>query len=80
MTIVKAFVVASHTSPLGVISMLRPSNTSSLRSEDEGTAERLELRMANWLAIRAEGRIGIRAAVFLVSWLTALGLVFVLVR
>jgi hypothetical protein len=40
--------------------------------------DRLDLKMTGWLAVRAEGRIGIRAAVFLVAWLSALALIYLL--
>jgi|GraSoiStandDraft_4_1057263.scaffolds.fasta_scaffold1772690_1 hypothetical protein len=55
--------------------MLKPS-TVSLRKAAKSPVERLELKMTGWLAVRAEGKGGIRAAVFLVSWLTALALVY----
>jgi hypothetical protein len=38
--------------------------------------EWIELTLTRWLAIRAQGTRGIRAAVFLVLWLTALGFVY----
>ncbi len=38
--------------------------------------EWIELSLTRWLAIRAKGPGGIRAAVFLVLWLTALGFVY----
>jgi hypothetical protein len=56
------------------------SSATIIRKADEGAVERLELRMTGWLAVRAEGRGGVRAAVFLVSWLTALGLVYLLCK
>jgi hypothetical protein len=42
------------------------------------TLDRLDLKMTGWLAVRAEGRNGIRAAVFLVAWLSALALIYLL--
>ena len=38
--------------------------------------EWIELNLTRWLAIRAQGTVGIRAAVFLVLWLTTLTFVY----
>jgi hypothetical protein len=38
----------------------------------------LEISLTRWLAVRAQGTYGIRAAVFLVLWLTALGFAYFL--
>jgi hypothetical protein len=40
--------------------------------------EWIELNLSRWLAVRAQGAGAIRAAVFLVLWLTALGFVYLL--
>jgi hypothetical protein len=48
-----------------------------MRSDREGQNEWIELNLTRWLAVRAQGARAIRAAVFLVLWLTALGFVYV---
>ncbi len=40
--------------------------------------EWIELSLTRWLAVRAQGAGGIRAAVILVLWLTALGFGYLL--
>jgi hypothetical protein len=47
-----------------------------MRPDRRGQDEWIELTLTRWLAIRAQGIGGIRAAVFLVLWLTALGFVY----
>jgi hypothetical protein len=51
---------------------------SFLQRVSDVTVDRLDLKMTGWLAVRAEGRNGIRAAVFLVAWLSALALIYLL--
>jgi hypothetical protein len=40
----------------------------------------IELSLARWLAVRAQGPFAIRAAVLLVLWLTALAFAYVMLR
>jgi hypothetical protein len=45
-------------------------------SEKRQQHEWIELSLTRWLAVRAQGAEGIRAAVILVLWLTALGFAY----
>jgi hypothetical protein len=47
-----------------------------MRSNGGKQDEWLELSLTRWLAVRAQGTGGIRAAVLLVFWLTALGFAY----
>jgi hypothetical protein len=49
-----------------------------MRSEKGRQDEWIELTLTRWLAVRAHGAGAIRATVFIVLWLTALGLVYLL--
>ena len=49
-----------------------------MRSDRGRQDEWIELSLTRWLAVRAQGAGAISAAVFLVLWLTALGLVYLL--
>jgi hypothetical protein len=57
MTIVKAFAVVSRIRPLGILEVLKPF-VALLQKADKSSAERLELKLTGWLAVRAEGRAG----------------------
>lgn len=47
-----------------------------MRPDRGNQDEWIELNLTRWLAVRAQGQGGIRAAVLLVVWLTALGFVY----
>ena len=49
-----------------------------MRSNRGRQDEWIELSLTRWLAVRAQGAGAIRAAVFLVLWLTALGFLYLL--
>jgi hypothetical protein len=51
-----------------------------MRADRGAQDEWIELSLTRWLAVRAQGAGAIRAAIFLVIWLTALGFFYLFWR